>query len=104
TPLPRFLSNLLRSIEVARGFDQGLKMRSRVLTGLFAALGVLFVTQCLAEGGYETDPQERITGGNPRKYLGISRIQRTTVPFIGKYKPGEIVINTKERRLYLVED
>jgi lipoprotein-anchoring transpeptidase ErfK/SrfK len=79
-------------------------MRSRVLTGLFAALGVLFVTQCLAEGGYETDPQERITGGNPRKYLGISRIQRTTVPFIGKYKPGEIVINTKERRLYLVED
>src|SRR4029079_10138996 len=81
-----------------------LKMRSRVLTGLFAALGVLFVTQCLAEGGYETAPQERITGGNPRKYLGISRIQRTTVPFIGKYKPGEIVINTKERRLYLVED
>jgi lipoprotein-anchoring transpeptidase ErfK/SrfK len=78
-------------------------MRSRFLTGLFAALGILFVTQCFAEAIYESDPEERFTGGNPRRYFGISRIQRATVQFSGKYKPGDIVINTRERRLYLVE-
>jgi lipoprotein-anchoring transpeptidase ErfK/SrfK len=47
--------------------------------------------------------EERFTDGAPRKYLGISRIQRGEVRFEGKYKPGDIVINTKERGLYIVE-
>ncbi len=79
-------------------------MRFRLLTMLCVAIGILFVTQAFAEMIYESDPMERFTGGTPRKYLGISRIARSTVPFSGKYKPGDIVINTKERRLYLVEE
>jgi lipoprotein-anchoring transpeptidase ErfK/SrfK len=80
-------------------------MRSRVLTGVIAVLGIVFVTQCFAEAIYSSDPEERFTGGNPRKYFGISRIARSTVEFPDrKYKPGSIVINTKERRLYLVQN
>ena len=63
-------------------------MRSRLVTGLFAALGILFVTQCLAEAIYESDPEERFTGGAPRKYFGISRIARSTVPLSGQVQAG----------------
>jgi lipoprotein-anchoring transpeptidase ErfK/SrfK len=79
-------------------------MHSRVVAGLFVLLGILFVAPAFGEPVYATDPEERFTGGNPRRFFGISRIPRTTVEFSGKYKPGDIVINTKERRLYLVED
>jgi lipoprotein-anchoring transpeptidase ErfK/SrfK len=88
-----------------RDFHEGLTMRSGVRTGLLAVLGILLVTQCFAEAIYSSDPEERFTGGNPRKYFGISRIARSTVEFPDrKYKPGSIVINTKERRLYLVQE
>jgi lipoprotein-anchoring transpeptidase ErfK/SrfK len=79
-------------------------MRSRVAAGLFGLLAVLYVTASYAEQVYGGDPEERYSGGVPRKYLGINKIQRTEVRFDGKYKPGDIVINTAERRLYLVED
>lgn len=80
-------------------------MRRRVLAGLFALLGVFFVAQSFAEPVYSTDPEERFTGGNPRRYFGISRIARATVNFpVGKYKPGDIVIKTNERRLYLIQE
>ena len=35
--------------------------------------------------------------------LGVSPIPRTSVYYPGKYAPGTIVINTAERRLYLVQ-
>ncbi|WP_428029476.1 L,D-transpeptidase [Ancylobacter sp.] len=35
---------------------------------------------------------------------GASSIRRQVVPYYGKYKPGTIVVNTAERRLYLVQD
>ena len=35
---------------------------------------------------------------------GVSPIPRATVSFAGNYSPGTIVINTAERRLYLVQD
>jgi lipoprotein-anchoring transpeptidase ErfK/SrfK len=78
-------------------------MRSRAAVIVFALLTALVATKSVAEIIYPNDPEERFTGGAPRKYLGISRIQRGEVRFEGKYKPGDIVINTKERRLYFVE-
>ncbi|HEY2137337.1 MAG TPA: L,D-transpeptidase [Xanthobacteraceae bacterium] len=48
---------------------------------------------------------ERFTGGSPRnKLFGMygSPIAKTTVSFPGNYSPGTIIVNTTERRLYLV--
>jgi lipoprotein-anchoring transpeptidase ErfK/SrfK len=42
-------------------------------------------------------------GGDRRISLGVSPIPRTSVYYPGKYAPGTIVINTTERRLYLVQ-
>jgi lipoprotein-anchoring transpeptidase ErfK/SrfK len=39
---------------------------------------------------------------NLLRLFGIAAIPRSTVAFSGSYKPGTIVIHTKERRLYLV--
>src|SRR5690349_10859725 len=45
-----------------------------------------------------------IMGGGPNFYSpGASPIPRTTVNFDTNYGPGTIVINTAERRLYLVQ-
>jgi hypothetical protein len=53
---------------------------------------------------FANDPEGRFTGGAPigKLYLmyGISRIPRATVIFQSNEKPGTIIINTKERRLY----
>ncbi len=43
------------------------------------------------------------TDGGPRPGTGVSAIPRETVAFTGRYAPGTIVINTQERRLYLVQ-
>jgi lipoprotein-anchoring transpeptidase ErfK/SrfK len=44
-----------------------------------------------------------IMGGGPNFFVGRSGpIPRTTVSFASNYAPGTIVINTAERRLYLV--
>jgi lipoprotein-anchoring transpeptidase ErfK/SrfK len=80
-------------------------MLSRVLAGAFVAVVLLAAAGAtIAEPIYSTDPEERFTGGVPRSRFGISLIPRRTVSFVGKYKPGSIVINTKERRLYYVLD
>ena len=53
---------------------------------------------------FANDPEGRFTGGAPvgKLYLmyGISRIPRATVTYQSNEKPGTIIINTKERRLY----
>jgi lipoprotein-anchoring transpeptidase ErfK/SrfK len=41
-------------------------------------------------------------GGGPNFMAGVSPIPRTTVNFDARYAPGTIVVNTAERRLYLV--
>jgi lipoprotein-anchoring transpeptidase ErfK/SrfK len=41
-------------------------------------------------------------GGGPNFMAGVSPIPRATVNFDGRYAPGTIVVNTAERRLYLV--
>jgi len=52
---------------------------------------------------YNNDPEEIYSGGAPRgRYRGLSKVPRTTVTFADNYRPGDIVINTTERRLYYV--
>lgn len=44
-----------------------------------------------------------LMGGGPNFYRGgASPIPRTTVMYAGNYAPGTVVVNTAERRLYLV--
>ncbi len=78
----------------------------------FAFLTVLALTALLtsAAGAQETLQIDRDTGlpigpGGYRGMTGGSPVARTTVSFDGKkYRPGSIVINTAERRLYYVLD
>jgi lipoprotein-anchoring transpeptidase ErfK/SrfK len=59
--------------------------------------------QAQAQGFF--DDSRDIMGGGPNFYSrgGASPIPRETVSFPANYAPGTIVINTAERRLYLVE-
>jgi lipoprotein-anchoring transpeptidase ErfK/SrfK len=81
-------------------------MLSRVIA--ICALGLtLFATGAFAD--YEADERmQMLSGGMPRSkfmaYWGIQDIPKATVSFPGSFKPGTIVINTAERRLYLVQD
>jgi lipoprotein-anchoring transpeptidase ErfK/SrfK len=80
-------------------------MRSRLLASIIIVAGMLAAAGAsIAAPIYSTDPEERFTGGVPASKFGIWLIRRTTVSFAGPYKPGSIVVNTKERRLYYVLD
>ena len=77
---------------------------TRVLALVFAAVTVLAVAgQAQAQ---ETDSRD-IMGGGPNFFQrgsgGSSPIPRTVVGFQSNYAPGTIVVNTAERRLYLVQ-
>jgi lipoprotein-anchoring transpeptidase ErfK/SrfK len=84
-----------------------MKMLSRgfALCAIAGAVLMLSGTAMRAQSlPFEVD--ERFTGGAPRGKLysmfGMSPVQRTTVNFPSKEKPGTIIINTGERRLYYV--
>jgi lipoprotein-anchoring transpeptidase ErfK/SrfK len=76
------------------------KKMTRALTVLFAVLTML------AGAGHaraqETDMRDILGGGPNFRGGGSSPIPRTTVSFASQYAPGTIVVNTAERRLYLV--
>jgi lipoprotein-anchoring transpeptidase ErfK/SrfK len=83
-------------------------MRLRFLA---TAVATLFIpTPALAQhydySLYNSDPQEMRSGGAPggKFRFGFSKVWKTTVSIDGKYKPGDIVINTGERRLYYVTE
>jgi lipoprotein-anchoring transpeptidase ErfK/SrfK len=71
---------------------------NRVLASLFAAAALLAAGHARAESFYVPD----IMGGGPNFVQGSSPIPKATVYFNGNYAPGTIVVNTAERRLYLV--
>jgi lipoprotein-anchoring transpeptidase ErfK/SrfK len=80
-------------------------MLSRLLAGIVCAASLLTATCAAAQPWrWSADPDEMMTGGRPlgRTLGATSPIPRTTVSYPGPYKPGTIVINTPERRLYLV--
>jgi lipoprotein-anchoring transpeptidase ErfK/SrfK len=77
---------------------------TRAFALLFAAVIVLAgVTHARAQDSRGFFDLRDIMGGGPNYSLGgSSPIPRTTVSFAGNYAPGTILINTAERRLYLV--
>ncbi|HEY3678065.1 MAG TPA: L,D-transpeptidase [Bradyrhizobium sp.] len=70
----------------------------RALTLLLAASALLAAGHARAESFYTPD----VMGGGPNFITSASPIARTTVNFNANYAPGTIVVNTAERRLYLV--
>jgi lipoprotein-anchoring transpeptidase ErfK/SrfK len=79
-------------------------MRSRLLAGIAAAFALLTATGGLAAPLYGNDPDGMFGAGRPGGNLfgGSSPVPRTTVTYPTNHKPGTIVVNTAERRLYLV--
>lgn len=81
-------------------------MLSRFLAGFVCATGIMAAT-CVDAA---PRPQARnydhtVTGNDPiARFFGFSTspVARTTVSYPGNHRPGTIVINTRERRLYLV--
>jgi lipoprotein-anchoring transpeptidase ErfK/SrfK len=77
------------------------KKMTRVIALLVASLTVMATGHAQAQ---EYDSRD-ILGGGPNFFgRGASPIPRTTVMYPTNYAPGTIVINTGERRLYLVLD
>jgi lipoprotein-anchoring transpeptidase ErfK/SrfK len=76
------------------------------MTRAFAPLfmTVILVAALLAgrDAQAETYDTRDIMGGGPNFSTGSSPIPRATVNFDSNYAPGTIVVNTAERRLYLV--
>jgi lipoprotein-anchoring transpeptidase ErfK/SrfK len=73
----------------------------RFFAAPIAAIALLTAT---AAGAFAEEFDSRdIMGGGPNFFRGgSSPIPRTTVNYSGNYAPGTIVVNTSERRLYLV--
>jgi lipoprotein-anchoring transpeptidase ErfK/SrfK len=80
--------------------------RFAVLLGIAA----LFGDAAFADVQTWGERQELLAGGAPRSRsydlfgLNGSALSRTRVRFDGNYRPGTIVIDTAERRLYLVQE
>jgi lipoprotein-anchoring transpeptidase ErfK/SrfK len=83
-----------------------------VLTRLVAtvvAIAALLGPVSLAQAQSDNERQEMLRGGATKKgsynIFGFDGTDfgRTTVRYEGKYAPGTIVVDTKERRLYLIQ-
>jgi lipoprotein-anchoring transpeptidase ErfK/SrfK len=95
-------------------------LRNRINYGLFfvqtdfyesarmtRTIAFLFAAAILLAGATHARAQEYtmrdIMGGGPNfGFAGSGPVQRATVNFAGNYAPGTILIDTAERRLYLV--
>jgi lipoprotein-anchoring transpeptidase ErfK/SrfK len=81
-----------------------MSMGSRVLVNFAAAAALLATTTASFAIG---ESEEMITGGRPfgglfGSLFGTSATSRETVNYAGNYAPGTVVVNTRERRLYLI--
>ncbi len=74
---------------------------TRLLTVLFTAAAIAASTG-LAKADAEFNPLLQLFGGGATS--GAGPVPRTTVNFQGNYAPGTIIIDTRERRLYLVQE
>jgi lipoprotein-anchoring transpeptidase ErfK/SrfK len=90
-------------------------MRKQILVAVWAMAGILFGLQA-AQAEMQTfydnalqkfvsyDVQAVMARSAQAKGASYSPIPRETVSYDGPYSPGTIIVNTTERRLYLVED
>src|SRR5882672_6781798 len=81
-------------------------MPLRFVAAVGALLAITTLTPSLAAADLD-DMLDFLSGGAPRNkspysLLNMNAIRRATVNFPGNHKPGTIVINTAERRLYFV--
>src|SRR6201991_4991926 len=78
---------------------------TRAFAYVFAAfMALACVGQAQAQDSQGFFDMRDILGGGPNfRGAGSSPIRKQTVNFAGNYAPGTIVINTAERRLYLVQ-
>ncbi len=79
-------------------------MLLRFLAGLSAA-SLLAMTCANAAPAQRRNFDDTVAGNDPiARFFGFSTspVRRTTVSYPGNHRPGTIVINTRERRLYLV--
>jgi lipoprotein-anchoring transpeptidase ErfK/SrfK len=88
----------------AKSFLTKLLFRGTKMTRAFA---LLFAAVTLLAGAGRAQAQlfdfRDIMGGGPNfRVGGSSPIPRQTVSFVSRYAPGTIIIDTAERRLYLV--
>ena len=74
---------------------------TRLLTVIFTVAAIAASTG-LAKADEEFNPLLQLFGGGARS--GAGPIPRTTVSYPNNYAPGTIVVDTKERRLYLVQN
>jgi lipoprotein-anchoring transpeptidase ErfK/SrfK len=79
-------------------------------TKVFAAgigLALYLSSVPIAGAQYGDERMDLLGGGSPRgrsfNFLGGSELSRSRVSVAANYKPGTIVINTAERRLYLIQ-
>ena len=85
-------------------------MHSRFTAAVAAVL--LCASAGVAQSQHLGDPDGRYSGGQlgtkRYEFFGgmsyVGAIRRETVAAPGKYAPGTIIVNTSERRLYLIQD
>jgi lipoprotein-anchoring transpeptidase ErfK/SrfK len=75
----------------------------RRLALLAAALAILSGAGHAQAQGFFFEDNRNFMNSGPSYGNGVSPIQRTTVNYATNYAPGTIVVNTAERRLYLIE-
>jgi lipoprotein-anchoring transpeptidase ErfK/SrfK len=73
---------------------------TRVFALLVTAAALVAGTACAS--AQEFDTRDIMGGGASFRGGGSSPIPRTTVSYASNYSPGTVVVNTAERRLYLV--
>ena len=84
-------------------------MMSRTFAGLIAVV-TLIVSTGIARAQSDNERAQMLFGGAPRaknyNFLGFggSDATRSKVSYTGTEKPGTIVVNTAERKLYLVQE
>jgi len=80
-------------------------MLLRFLAGFACAAGILTATWADAAPAQSRNYDHTVAGNDPvARFFGFSTspVARTTVSYPGNHRAGTIVINTRERRLYLV--
>ena len=76
-----------------------------MVRGLISRLAISFGLMTALTGVGLADTNDFSGGGPASNLIGakVSPIRKENVNFTGNYQPGTIVVNTAERRLYLVE-
>jgi lipoprotein-anchoring transpeptidase ErfK/SrfK len=77
-------------------------MRPSRLAGIAVGAAVLTAITTASFAMSESSDERAVSTSMFGAGSGVSPIPRQTVSFAGSYKPGTIIVNTPERRLYLV--